>query len=283
MKNALYIVLFVLLGVACTPNPIELIIHQSQPKPVIYSQYAPGGLMAISLSKSFGALENKMPVIDSIGFIIDSSLLYTDCDVFINGQELALLDAGIYGTEQLQLANYQIGKLTIKKGSEVIANASAIKLPRVDFETVSATKNAINNSLKVDFSIIDILPEKNYYVVNYFLKTKRDTVPNVLDPEYIAKRMLQQNTTYDLFTDDDFKNGKYTSSKIIAANYESDSLLLSVSNIEKGFYHFLETQKKAGKLVNQIKSEVINFPTNISNGLGYLTFHEPDFRIILLQ
>lgn len=281
MRNCYFIVLFILVMAACTPQPLELNIRQADAKPVVYSQYAPGGLIAISLTKSFGALENKIPHIDSNGIVIDSSLLYQDCKVLLNGQELSLLDAGVFGSEQIQLSNYQTGKLTIMQNNQILAQASAIKLPRVDFKNVSATLH--NNSLQVNYTIVDALPEKNYYVVNYFLKTQRDTVPNVLDPEYIARRMLQQNTTYDLFTDDDFTNGIYACNKIISANYESDSLFLSVSNIEKGFYQFLETQKKAGKLINQIKNEVINFPTNIYNGYGYFTLHEPDFRIILLQ
>lgn len=286
MKYLLVILSFVVLCKiqSCKPEPIDLIVAQNPQKLAVSSQLVNSSLLGVSISKTFEALQVKNSGIDSNGFNFDTSLLVGNAQVLLKSNnysiQLVEIEKGIYGTETAiinDLTNYQLeviidGKLALM--------AEAKKLVKTNFDSVFVYKLKNSNEVKVYYSLTDNMAEQNFYVVNYFIKNKKDNISQQPTPELIAKRMLEQNINFDLLTDADFKNGKYQIEKLITSNHPSDTFAITVSNISKGYFDFLVAQKRAGTLFNQLRGEVINFPTNIKNGYGYFQLSEPDLRIL---
>lgn len=287
--KSFYLLLFSMLGfIACKPKPIEIEIKQADPRLVVYSQYINGGFLVVSITKSFPA---RMPgnIIDINGFHLDSSVFVNNAEVWLKGANLELklenFESGLYACENAFLSDGETYIIEVIDPDRNSILGSAQKMKIVMFDSVAAYsyRNGTNNNTDVYYSFTDNKNEENYYVVNYFTKKEKETIPEKPDAEYIARRLLQQNVSFDLLTDKDFYNDKIKVFKTISNNYEGDTLVLGLSNISKGYFHFLEAQKRAGILFNQITAEVINFPTNINKGYGYFNLHEPDIRIIELK
>ncbi len=288
MKNY-YLILFSILSfIACKPKPIEIEIKQADPRIVVFSQYINGGFLVVSVTKSFPA---RMPgnIIDSNGFHLDSSVFVNNAEVWLKGANLELklehFESGLYACENVMLSDDEIYYIEVIEPNNKITMGSTKKMKIVMFDSVAAysSNTGTHNHTDVYYSFTDDINEENYYVLNYFTKKEKEKIPEKPDADYIARRMLQQNVSFDLLTDKDFSNGKIQVYKTISNNYAGDTLVLGLSNISKGYYHFLEAQKRAGILFNQLTSEVINFPTNINKGYGYFNLHEPDIRILDLN
>lgn len=267
---------------SCKPEPIDLIVAQNPQKMAISSQYLNGGMFGVSVSKTFEALQVKNNSIDSTGFNFDTSLLVGNAQVFLKSDsykiQLVEVEKGIYLAENAMVNNFQNYDLEVFMNGKLQLKAQTQKAPQVNFDSVFVYRT--NNDLKVFYRIEDNPNQENYYVVNYFIKNNRDDINQEPTPELIAKRMLEQNISIDLLTDKEFKNNNYQINKTVSNNYVSDTLVMSLSNISKGYYQFLVAQKRAGTLFNQLRGEVINFPTNITNGYGYFQLSEPDIRVI---
>lgn len=275
---------FILSLYACKPEPIDLLVSQRPPSYAICSQYANNGILGIGLSKTFGALQSNNSSLDSTGFHLDSNLLVSHATVSIIGEnlniELKEVDKGIYVSESAALEDLKNYQIQVRLDNKLILQAQSSKQKMVAFDSVCAFRNKADKELKIFYAIHDQLPEDNYYVVNYFIKNNKDNAGTEPTPELIAKRMLEQNISIDLLSDRDFKNQRYQIEKTVSSNYPSDTLVLSLTNISKGYYDFLVAQKRAGTLFNQLRGEVINFPTNVQNGYGYFQLSEPDLKLL---
>jgi hypothetical protein len=277
-----FIILFHLQS--CKPEPIDLIVPQNPQKMAVSSQLVNSSLLGVSISKTFEALQIKNSGIDSNGFNLDTSLLVGNAQVFLKSNDykvqLVEIEKGIYGTETALINDFTNYQLEVVIDGKIALMAEAKKMVKSNFDSVFVYKLKNSNEVKVYYSLTDNPAEQNFYVVNYFIKNRKDNVTQQPTPELIAKRMLEQNISFDLITDADFKNGNYQIEKLVTNNYQSDTFAISVSNISKGYFDFLVAQKRAGTLFNQLRGEVINFPTNVKNGYGYFQLSEPDIRIL---
>ncbi len=273
--------------VACKPEPIEIEIRQDAPKLVVYSQYLGGGLCVVSVTKSF-ATRISGSVLDSAGAKVATSVFVNNAAVILkgNGREIKFesMGNGVYVNENVELLDYNAYEIEVSAAGYDQLKGATQKMRMVAFDSVSANrKYGTDAGISVYYSFTDNSNEENYYVVNYFTKKDREHLPEKPDAEYIASRLLQQNVSFDLFTDRDFLNKRIAVNRNIGNTSLGDTVLVSLSNISKGYYHFLETQKRAGTLFNQLNAEVIHFPTNLVNGYGYFNLVEPDLRIIALE
>lgn len=91
--------------------------------------------------------------------------------------------------------------------------------------------------------------------------------------------MIEQRLDYDLLSETDIVGGRYQITKNFT-NAKLDTFAIALSNITQGYYEYLKAQKKFNTLVNQIRGEVVNLPTNIINGYGYFNVHTPHFKVI---
>lgn len=283
MKKILIITILISNFFACKPSPLDLEIPQAPEKLSISNQYVGEGTLGVALTKSFSAL--KQPTHSSQeGIRVDTDLLMSGAKIKLSGPGIsASLEeffAGLYGAPSLFLLEGQTYTVTAEHPDFESISANAVKMKKIPFDSISWKIAIDGTESEVFYRIVDEPAKENYYVINYFLPKKSEELPIQPKPEEIAKKLLEQQASFDLITEADFKNGVFqTSRKINKLNF-GDSLLVSCSNIEKGYYDFLYAQKRAGTLFNQLRGEVVNFPSNIKNGYGYFSLHEPDFRIL---
>jgi hypothetical protein len=60
----------------------------------------------------------------------------------------------------------------------------------------------------------------------------------------------------------------------------SDTLVVVLSNIEEGYFRFLDARRRNGGLVSALFSEPLNFPDNVENGHGYFSAHQPRAMVV---
>lgn len=290
------VILFLTLSVliwSCTPDPLDIDIPQPPQKIALSSQIipvtetTPNEMFAVVLTKTFGALEKKDIGVKPEGLHFPSELLVTDAEVWlVSGEERKLMtniSNGFYVLDQLPGTDYATFQIEVKNyAGEMMVSAQTQRLPKVRFTACTMDFQPAENAYRLKYTFSDLPGEQNWYVVSYYTKdSQRDTIPadKRADVDYIAKRMLEQPLDFDLVSESDMVNGMYSSEKKVKTE-SADSVVVSLSNITRGYYDFLSARKRAGTLMNQLKGEVVNLPTNIKGGYGYFNMSNPDYRIL---
>lgn len=268
---------------SCKPKALDVQMPQADIRPVLANQYGTEGMMGLVLTKSFEA-GKQIYTSDSNGIQYDSSLLLSGAEIEISGAGKSIrfeqLDAGIYGTDEAYFNDGELYTIKVICADGKRLSAQSIKMQKVNFSSLDVKETENGKSLKITYSFDDLPISETYYVVNYISGERKEQLPDKPDPEYIAKRILEQNASFDLIDKSMIKNGRYMGEKIIGKPQSSDTIAVALTHISKGYYNYLSAQKKAGTLFNQIRAEVINYPSNIQNGYGYFELNEPDFRIL---
>lgn len=288
MKN--YIILFItsIIFFSCQTEPVDVEIPQSPERLVVATQYTDNGVLVLGLSRTFNVLKDvKIEATDS-SLTIPEELLIAGAEVFIhfNNQQIRLeqLQNGVYYTDQLpELMNedYFLEIHTTDKNQSI--SAKTRMQPQAKFDTVTLNKNTgASNQYRLHYSFSDSseFSQKQYYVVSYVAKSKHNQSSqsgNYL--ERIAQSILQPNSNFELYSSDQFINGKISATKLLNADIR-DTMVVTIANIHQDYYEFLKTFKKAKKLVNQLKGEPINLPSNIVNGYGFFSLAPPDIKLI---
>ncbi|MES2779449.1 MAG: DUF4249 family protein [Bacteroidota bacterium] len=290
MNNILVFFLISLFMFSCKPDAIELNVPQAPGKIAVASQQVEGGFLVLTLSRTFSALSDKRATLSDSIRPLPEELLVKGAFVQLtrDGGQITLteMSPGVYATEQLtpvDYANYTLQVTDAEKGHTL--SSQTVMLPQVRFDTVGVVRNPQKETeYTIHYAFTDLPGMGNWYVVNYYTKdNRRDSLPrNPADVDYIAKRMLEQRLDYDLISESDIQGGQYSITKNFTNN-KLDTFAVALSNISQGYYEFLKAQKKYNTLVNQIRGEVVNLPTNISNGYGYFNLHTPHVKAIDLS
>jgi hypothetical protein len=282
---AMWVVLF-----SCKPEAIELDVPQAPERLAIASQQVEGGYFILTLTRTFSALSDKKPVVSDTNRVLPEELLVKGAEVQLvyNGVPVILqeISAGVYATEELPVVEYGNFSLQVTdKEKGLTVSSDAVMLPQVKFDTVDVTKNPLkDNEYTIHYAFTDLPQTRNWYVVNYYTRDNRkDSLPdNPADVDYIAKRMLEQRLDYDLISDTEIQGGHCSVTKKFV-NSKLDTFGVALSNISQGYFEFLKAQKKYNTLVNQIRGEVVNLPSNIKNGYGYFNLHTPHVKVVDLS
>lgn len=275
---------------SCKPEAIELDVPQAPEKIAVASQQVEGGLLVVTLSRTFSALSAKKPNLLDSNMTLPEELLVRGATVQLirGGEEITLreVSSGVYATEELtQFDYYSYTLKVVDAEKKQTVSAQTTMLPKVQFDEVNVIRNPEKeNDYLIHYRFQDLPGIANWYVVNYYTKDNRnDSLPdNPANVDYIAKRMLEQRLDYDLICEADIQGGQYSMTKRFTNN-KLDTFAVALSNISQGYYEFLKAQKKHNTLVNQIRGEVVNLPTNISNGYGYFNLHTPHVKVIDLS
>ena len=306
----------VLLSIAflysCTTNPIDVDLKPLAPKMVVASQFTPDSILYVTVTKSFSALTTfeTMSLSDAEKITYQNLLVTfsfenkTDTlfELFPGVYSTAPSENFIGGTRRLFQANtpceLQIKDLLTSEASW----SSSVMLPMITFDSIrpiieQGIFSLLRYKVSVKYTLTDIPNTDNWYMVNYYVPETKDSMyfANIIDNVRSYKINLLEayneitgvnaiNAQTEIFTDEGFKNRSFTYEKVLRNTQPSDSnLIVSVSNISQGFYEFLNTQKKAGKLFNQLVKEPLNYPSNVQNGYGYFNTHLTDVRIFNLN
>lgn len=287
MKEMIYTILAAIMLTSCTPEPLDIDVPQAPQKPVLAAQFyfdtiTQQSAIVVALSKTMSALDGRRPGIDSNGFILAPDLLINGAQITMvsRGEEITFTEGepGFYYAMNVGLVDYASCYIKALDGTgNVLVEANTYALPEKKFNDLKVVKE--RSGRYVVYTLEDNLQEQNWYVVNYFTKQKQDS-GSYSDPRYVARRLTEQKLDFDLYTDKDFTNGTLTAKRLLGqAGF--DTIGVAVSSISEGYYQFLLTQKRYGMLINQIKGEVINFPTNVQGGYGYYSMHKPKLTLLV--
>lgn len=285
MKKLFYILLFVLIG-GCIPEPIDVELEEYEPKIVVASQVIPNYVMAIGLTRSFTVLSEAgfSGSGDSSTFnqvLVDSALVVITS---ANGTDtLEKLAPGLYvSINELELpgGSYYLEVLDYDLNEK--ATATSTMLENVPFDTVTVEKFETENDtiVAVNVEFTDIPNINNYYVLSIY---SRNTNENALDVNMFFDNGSNRIEYQELITDKNVDGLKIIKNINLPTVSFQDSLVVSLSNISKGYHEFLTSRERSGNLLAEITNEPINYPSNVNNGLGYFNTHYPSIKFFDLK
>jgi len=281
----LIIYTFILVNIAaCIPKPIPLEIPQADNKVVVFSQIIPNRVMIVSLTRSFSALDINLADGDSISQDFLNNLVEEDAEVTISYDSktdtLFSAGLGIYfslNTLQTLGSTYQLNVKT--KQGEIIKSSTQI-LDKIQFDTVMPIiyRSTKDTMITVRLRFQDLLGT-NFYMLNYYTKGSGGG----LDFNSFFKNGTNILTRTDLISDLEMEKGIYAKTVELSGIKATDSLAVSVSNISKEYYEYLNQRKQSGKLLQQVFNEPINYRSNIINGYGFFNAYFPDLHLFDLK
>ncbi len=270
----------------CTPDGIDIDVKPAEPKIVVASMIIPSSFMFVSLTKSFSALA-PIASADTASPSMLNNLVVSNAFVTVSYSgiidTLSMLLPGVYMSTNTLLTNYNTYTLNVQEPSTGM-NASAVTtmLPQVKFDTVYPViiKNPADTIVKIKYIVKDNPNEENFYVVNYILK--QSSMGASLDiSSYFNKGSNKISSEFDLLNDASFTDNILTKETILKVR-PTDSIVVEIANISKGYYEFLTAAKRNGSIITQLASEPIHFPTNVHNGYGYFNAYYPQAKIFYL-
>ena len=258
---------------ACLPEPLEV---DNVPIPertiVIGSQDIPGEFLAVSVSRNFTALDGG-PQSDFDSLVQD--LLIDSLNLFIDVQGVRYsLDfspvRGLYlGSDVPEIPGEIYTLSTNNPFNDALTSASTELMPFIGFDSLRLTieETPFDTLMHIDLRIGDP-PGPNWYMIN--VQTFND--------EY----SLEDRPFTEVISDEDFDGQLYDYGfKVFFNDYgKGDTVLVSMANIEKEYYDFLQLRFDQRYLLLDGLGEPITYPTNVLNGLGYFHLHIPDVRLI---
>ncbi|RYD76984.1 MAG: DUF4249 domain-containing protein [Sphingobacteriales bacterium] len=282
LKNALVFMLLCLVMISCKPKDIDIDLPLHQPKLSIFSQVIPDRVILVTVTKSFNSLA---PADSSKGdSALINQLMVSNAIVTVTfagrTETLENTDPGIYvSTNTLQIPNEQYTLHVKDPATGLECSATSAMLPRVDFDEVKTIieKTTSDTNIAIEYRFTDMPAKENFYLVSY-TPFRKNSKPN--NNPFLSIQPV--NNTYQLLSDKLFTEGKYTG-KLPLDSKLGDTIAVSLTNISEAYYKYLVVYQKSGKVFNQITGEPIDFPTNVTNGYGFFTTHNPDVKILKLK
>jgi hypothetical protein len=275
----------------CT-KPLKITVPQAAPKLCISSQVVPSSTILVSITKSFTSLYDNTK--DTTGFGLDIFVAHALVTIKYNGKTdtLTKLADGVYIATNVDLTVSNLYELevydstlqqTVTATTTMQPAANVDSISKVTFFEKNAVTGKIDTTLGLSFSLNDNAASGDYYYLS-FTKTSANTATIPL-PGPLANT-LNQSSIFYLYTDQDAKAGKVTGTILQSIEFpfaKTDTLLATVSRIDKAYFTYLSALKRKGNLLNQITGEPINVIGNIKNGYGYFSAIIPAIRIIDLS
>lgn len=283
LKNYLYCTSVLFWMMSCNPEPIDIEIPQADPKLVVHSQALPDQALIITLSKSFSALsspnEDNIDTTkqDSINNAFLNQFLVDDAIITIQGPDyndtLIRLTKGVFTAPFFP---FTVGNTYELNAQDLIDDFSvssfATTLPIVGFDTISASRGTGEDSLEITLNYkVNDPEEENYYLVNVYT----DSIPQ---SNFFSFNGSAENSSIS-FSDREFPEGQVEREDHFDVS-NTDTLIVSLTNISKDYFDFLEARKRSG---NSFLSEPIEFPSNVENGLGYFNLHAPSIHVVTIK
>ena len=275
LKFLKYIASSILAGLLCSflPDPLPVDnVPVLENTVVVGSQDFPDEFLAISLTRTFGALDAG-PRSD-IEAVLDELLIDSvEVSIEVEGQTYQLQNVtnGVYlGTDVPEIidAEYTLSFINPINNNPVLAKTTL--LPFIGFDSLYIQLNETQFDTLINVNLwIDDPIAKNWYMVN--VQTFNDNYN------------IQARPFTELLDDEGFNGQRYFHEFTIPfRDYEpGDTILVSMANINEDYYKFLKLRKDQRFSLLDGLGEPVNYPTNIENGLGFFHAHQPDVRFVL--
>lgn len=282
MKSLFYI-LFAVSIISCQPDPIDINIPQSEEQVVVSNQILPPSVVAVVLTKSFSALESGDPgTTENPNTELINQLLVPDAAVGIawDGQSEALtqVQPGIYIGANIEQKIGTTYELTIvDPASNNTLTSTTTLLPLVNLTSATATKKERfeTEGLELNISLNDPIGI-NYYLVGVYseLTDEAEDFNDFTTLEFVQSQFF-------VFTDEGI-DGQEINKTFFAESWPRDTAVVSLSNIPKDYYDYLESMERATNSIPFL-SEPVTPRTNIEGGFGFFAMHYPSIRLVEIR
>jgi hypothetical protein len=263
----------------CLPEPLDVDrLPVVKPQIVVSSQIIPDQSLVILLTKTFGALDASN---DSDPEELLQQIAVDDAVVKVTGPDgtydLEALENGLYGG--LVIPFEEGAEYTLHVQSESLGEVSATTIvkPMVSFDDIKAELifNGYDDTLaQITYRITDGL-EQNWYLLNVQEVEQADVVENLINPRAFTR----------LLEDSKFNGETYQETfRVFPRDFiPGDTIAVSLSNISKEYYDFMNLRLDNRYTFVEYLSEPVNYPSNVVGGKGFFNLYVPDFKTFILE
>jgi len=276
-KNFFYFSLILSVFTSCVPEPLPLEIDQLEERPVLWSQVIGESTTIIYFGRTFSALEFS-DTQDTASTEFLNELLVQNAEIILSGagdiDTLFPLTNGLFLTLDATLIpgqTYTIRARDLDHGLNT--SATAVMMPLVSIDTV--TYNSIDtNTFNLRVRFTDPAGP-NWYAVHFYSSYNDPLeIQDPLESTGVVRTVILSDLEYN--------------SSSIAFNQEldfldSDTVYVSLNNIDEGYYNYLQQRSRGGNLFSQAISEPITYPSNIEGGYGIFSLYRPSVKMIILE
>lgn len=293
MKNAYKLSLMVVLifQASCTPDELPISVQPASSRIAVASLVGPENIVVVTLTRSFSAL--SATDINELGDTFADSLFVNRARVTITREGFAselnrVADLpGLYAAQIPDLKSGDVMELFVYdsvrqeqvQAVSVLQQQAAIDSIRI-IQTLSSTSDETGNTLSLR---IENDPNDQFFVVHAY---QFEQAGDSTETDSASLDLFGRNqflTLEDLFTDLGSAEDYISVDFPLFLTEETDSALVVVTQIEEGYYRYLDARRRSGDLVSSIFNEPVNHPTNVVNGYGYFSAHQPVGRIIRVE
>lgn len=280
-RNRLSIVITSLALVQCIPDPLEVKnIPEIRTEIVVSTQIVPDESLVVFLSKTIGAIDvsdNDDPL------EVFNYISVNDAVVSIEGPNgidtLLLLGLGLYGGVDIEFIDGETYQLHVDSESLGKVEATTTAVSQVLFDSIEVERyfNGFDDTLAQVTYVIRDPVEKNHYMIN----VQRFS----LDDPPIYERVLNPGAYTRLVNDEDFEGNEIGETfRAVWDDYQpGDTVLVSLANVSKEYYDYLQLRLDNRFGLVEFVSEPINYPSNVQGGRGFFNLHIPDMRFFIME
>ncbi|AHM58465.1 hypothetical protein D770_00955 [Flammeovirgaceae bacterium 311] len=265
---------------SCIPEPLE-VKHTPTVKPeiVVATQMLHDEMLVVLLTKTFGALDASG---DSDPLKLIEQIAVSDAVVSISGPEgsyqLEALGYGAYGGTLIPFKEGSMYELHVNSASLGEVYASARVLGKVEFNEISADLYYDENGdtlAHLTYSLSDPV-ENNWYMLGVQEINREHIIHNLINPRAYTELFDDINT----LEQEEFLN-QY---KVIPRVYDpGDTIIVSLSNISKEYYEFMQMRLDNRFSFIEFLGEPINYPSNVVGGKGFFNLNIPHYRVFVFD
>lgn len=283
MKYIVHLIGIVILSFfyACTPESLEIEIPELPPQIVVFSQVIPGEVMTVSLTRTLGALDFSEEEGDTLNNNIVNNLLVTNAEVTVSYRDvtdtLFEIGAGVYASITTPQYTNELYTLKVVTDDGETITASSEMLPIVPFKSITpeVVRSMDDTLVAINFEIEDA-PETNWYMINFYKPSDENNNGIDLNDFFGSGSNVLIKT--ELISDVAFDGDTFEGTIELPSVSTTDSLLVTLSNINEDYYRFLEIRATSDNFFTELTKEPTPTPTNVIGGLGFFNTHFPDLH-----
>jgi hypothetical protein len=277
LRHSPFGIIFLLWG--CLPEPLDVDgIPVVKPQIVVSTQIIADQSIIVLLTKTFGALDASD---DSDPEELLSQISVDDATVTITGpdgtHELLAFENGVYGGLIIPFEEGEEYELHVNSESLGEVTARTTVKPLVPFDDIKAELifNGYDDTLaQITYRLTDPV-EQNWYMLNVQEVEREDVVENLLNPRAFTR----------LLDDAEFNGEIYQETfRVFPRDFiPGDTIAVTLSNIGKDYYDFIELRLDNRYSFVEYLSEPVNYPSNVQGGKGFFNLYIPDVRTFVLE
>jgi hypothetical protein len=277
LRHSLFATIFLLWG--CLPEPLDVDgIPVVKPQIVVSTQIIADQSIIVLLTKTFGALDASD---DSDPEELLNQIAVPDATVTITGPdgtyELLAFENGVYGGLIIPFEEGDEYELRVNSESLGEVTARTTVKPLVAFDDIKAELifNGYDDTLaQITYRLTDPV-EQNWYMLNVQEVEQEDVVENLLNPRAFTR----------LLDDAGFNGEIYQETfRVFPRDFiPGDTIAVTLSNISKDYYDFIELRLDNRYSFVEYLSEPVNYPSNVQGGKGYFNLYLPDVKTFILE